>query len=602
MPGRHELRARRRLGAGGRGHRRCRSNGNRGRAPALGAHAALALRPGSPVPQRPPRAGAARRRALPVGGPQPFGGAVGARRPAGPHRMGGRRDELAQRRLALLARRLRAGARAAAARAVRAAQRGQRPVALLTTAGTTGRSTSRASGVGCGRCSTRRPTSACRSCTRASGSAPVDRYGSAELCLDVTAGPAAEALEIAPVLRFDAAEETRHRRAADPVHRRRGARRGVRVAGAGRVDPDPRTGGSGWPGSPPRRRRRCAAWSWSGSGCRCRPDQQARFRDEFYPRLSRLAPVTSSDGVVHPAGHLRARRWCCVRPTATGTTLTLRLGVGLRGRRHAGRASRSRPPARDEVSATARTERAVLDALDLSPFATRAAAADGPGPPCCRRSGSTGSTPCGSPPRCCRCWPDTAGVVVEVERRAGRLPGGGRLAADRRVHRRVGRRAPTGSTSASRITVEGREVPFADVFVALAAGESHLLLPDGAYFSLREARAAGAARADRGGAGAAGRAGRARCGSAASRPGCGTSWPRSASSTRQAQAWQRQVDGPAGARRGPASRRRPPTLRAQLRPYQRDGLRLAVLPVASTGSAASSPTTWGWARRCRRWR
>ena len=32
------------------------------------------------------------------------------------------------------------------------------------------------------------------------------------------------------------------------------------------------------------------------------------------------------------------------------------------------------------------------------------------------------------------------------------------------------------------ITVEGREVPFADVFTALAAGESHLLLPDGAYF------------------------------------------------------------------------------------------------------------------------
>ena len=79
VPGRHELRARRRLGAGGRGHRRCRSNGNRGRAPALGAHAALALRPGSPVPQRPPRAGAARRRALPVGGPQPFAVALSAR-------------------------------------------------------------------------------------------------------------------------------------------------------------------------------------------------------------------------------------------------------------------------------------------------------------------------------------------------------------------------------------------------------------------------------------------------------------------------------------------------------------------------------------------
>ena len=34
------------------------------------------------------------------------------------------------------------------------------------------------------------------------------------------------------------------------------------------------------------------------------------------------------------------------------------------------------------------------------------------------------------------------------------------------------------------ITVEGREVPFAELFVALASGQSHLLLPDGAYFSL----------------------------------------------------------------------------------------------------------------------
>jgi SNF2 family DNA or RNA helicase len=34
------------------------------------------------------------------------------------------------------------------------------------------------------------------------------------------------------------------------------------------------------------------------------------------------------------------------------------------------------------------------------------------------------------------------------------------------------------------VTVEGREVPFADLFTALAHGQSHMLLPDGAYFSL----------------------------------------------------------------------------------------------------------------------
>jgi superfamily II DNA or RNA helicase len=38
------------------------------------------------------------------------------------------------------------------------------------------------------------------------------------------------------------------------------------------------------------------------------------------------------------------------------------------------------------------------------------------------------------------------------------------------------------------IRVDGRELPFAEVFVALASGESHLLLDDGAHFSLLEAR------------------------------------------------------------------------------------------------------------------
>src|SRR5579875_549375 len=38
------------------------------------------------------------------------------------------------------------------------------------------------------------------------------------------------------------------------------------------------------------------------------------------------------------------------------------------------------------------------------------------------------------------------------------------------------------------IAVEGREVPFADVFAALARGETHMVLADGAHFSLLEPR------------------------------------------------------------------------------------------------------------------
>ena len=75
------------------------------------------------------------------------------------------------------------------------------------------------------------------------------------------------------------------------------------------------------------------------------------------------------------------------------------------------------------------------------------------------------------------------------------------------------------------ITVEGHPVPFLEVFLALSRGEPHLLLPDGAYFSLdkpelqalarliEEARALQDRRP-------------ASCGSAGTRPGSGMSWPR----------------------------------------------------------------------------
>jgi hypothetical protein len=44
------------------------------------------------------------------------------------------------------------------------------------------------------------------------------------------------------------------------------------------------------------------------------------------------------------------------------------------------------------------------------------------------------------------------------------------------------------------VTVEGLQVPFAELFVALASGQSHLLLPDGAYFSLDRPELAALAR------------------------------------------------------------------------------------------------------------
>jgi len=147
------------------------------------------------------------------------------------------------------------------------------------------------------------------------------------------------------------------------------------------------------------------------------------------------------------------------------------------------------------------------------------------------------------------------------------------------------------------ISVDGRELPFAEVFVALARGESRMLLDDGAHFSLmaprlqslrrliEEARALGETTSG------PLRISRYQAGLWAELAALGVV-------AEQAEAWQRQVDAllevDALAEHDP-----PETLCAELRPYQRDGS-AGSPPCGSLSSAASSPTTWGSARRCRR--
>jgi superfamily II DNA or RNA helicase len=120
------------------------------------------------------------------------------------------------------------------------------------------------------------------------------------------------------------------------------------------------------------------------------------------------------------------------------------------------------------------------------------------------------------------------------------------------------------------ITVEGREVPFADVFVALAGGQSHLLLPDGAYFSLDKPELAALAAlieearalTDQP-AGEALRISRFQAGL----------WDELAALgevNRQARAWQQQVQGLLSADGIPRADP-PPAVRARLRPYQLEG-------------------------------
>jgi superfamily II DNA or RNA helicase len=119
------------------------------------------------------------------------------------------------------------------------------------------------------------------------------------------------------------------------------------------------------------------------------------------------------------------------------------------------------------------------------------------------------------------------------------------------------------------ISVDGRELPFAEVFVALASGGSHMLLEDGAHFSLVEPRLQSLrrlieeARALTESSAAPLRISRYQAGLWSELAALGVV-------TEQAQAWQRQVGAlleiEALAQHDP-----PQTLAAQLRPYQRDG-------------------------------
>jgi hypothetical protein len=119
------------------------------------------------------------------------------------------------------------------------------------------------------------------------------------------------------------------------------------------------------------------------------------------------------------------------------------------------------------------------------------------------------------------------------------------------------------------ITVEGREIPFVDVFTALSRGQSHLLLDDGRYFSLEKpelqnlAKLIFEARALQDAPPSELRISRFQAGL----------WEELAELgvvSNQAASWRRQVDGLLSARALP--RTEPPAgLDARLRPYQLDG-------------------------------
>ncbi len=124
------------------------------------------------------------------------------------------------------------------------------------------------------------------------------------------------------------------------------------------------------------------------------------------------------------------------------------------------------------------------------------------------------------------------------------------------------------------ITVDGREVPFTDVFMALSRGDSHLLLDNGAYFALDKpelrslAQLIEEARALQDAPGSALRISRFQAGLWGELAELGVV-------SRQAKAWQHQVDRllplVSGDVTGSGSAPLPATLTATLRPYQLEG-------------------------------
>ncbi|WP_242605723.1 DEAD/DEAH box helicase [Frankia sp. Cppng1_Ct_nod] len=316
----------------------------------------------------------------------------------------------------------------------------------------------------------------------------VDRYGLAELCLDVTRAGSSGSLLVAPLLRIEGSAGTdaavfsfiggdghgvvyvdRAEIRASEDHR------DWHVRLARLVEP-----------VPPQLQRMTVG----NRSLEVPVAEEARFRTEFCPRLQRLAPVVSRDGSFVP-------------PEVAPPTLLLRAAYGdghdldlaWEWAYEVG-GERIRVPLYDaepDGFRDLRHERDVLAALDLpaDAAAVLSAGRESAGEELISgltlRSGVRLSST------------DTMRVTTELlPWLAGRPGVAVEVSGDPADYREAGDSLRIGLSTDDvvgetdwfdlgvTITVEGRQVPFADVFLALSQGQSHLLLADGAYFSLQK--------------------------------------------------------------------------------------------------------------------
>jgi superfamily II DNA or RNA helicase len=293
-----------------------------------------------------------------------------------------------------------------------------------------------------------------------------------------------------------------------------------------------------------------------------------RFAEELCPALRNVATVVSSDGsftapeISPPTLVLRAC-YGADHAVEVGWEWAYQVGAATK---HAALASNGAGSGFRDLDA----ERAILAAVDVSGIGLeRLGLLDGAGQPADARAASlTGMDSMHLATKLLPRLAERPDVAVEVV---------GQPADYRDVGDSISIGLSTTEVEGDRdwfdlgvtISVDDRELPLAEVFTALASGESHMLLADGAHFSLLTSdlqelrRLIEEARALSDSTSASLRISRYQAGLWAELAALGVV-------TEQARAWQRQVGGlleiDAIAEHDP-----PAALAARLRPYQCDG-------------------------------
>jgi len=411
---------------------------------------------------------------------------------------------------------------------------------------------------------------------------PVSASEYAELCLDVTRS-SPESLAVTPVVRI---EETST--ALRPL-----AFLGSEGHGLVYVDPDEAGRSpdySAWRFGLARLARAVPAavqrMALAGQRLEIPAAELPRFRDDYYPRLRRTATVISSDGSFTP-------------PEISDPTLVLsvcygaghEVEVGWAWAYQVGETQHRTPlppptsPARftEAVYRDLETERMLLASLDL-PLGRYGLLRAIPAPPASPAPFS-GLNLAGLPESAHLSGVETMlfttellplladhpWILVEITGQPVDY-----RAADDSLRIGLSAGAVAGDTDwfdlGVTILVEGHEIPFADLFLALSQGQTYLLLDDGAYFSLEKPELQALARLieearglqDAPPAGDGLRISRFQAGLWQELTEIGVV-------TSQATAWERQVDGLLAA--APSTADPPAGLGARLRPYQLDGFR-----------------------------